>query len=180
MEGAAMTSALVIYQRALDAVSAAVLAGDFGAYMARIDLPYLICTLQASFVLHRPAELEPTFRSTHGALAANGATHYERLARDAVFARRDRIEGWHFTHIIAKGDRVVAPWAARQAIVLRDGHWRFSEAHYPFQTDRLPFTEQVLHQAMRPGLVPGEGSSCCRADAGPSAPSHPPVPEVRP
>ena len=41
---------LTIYQQALDAVSAAVMADDFAAYMARIDLPYLLCTRLSDFV----------------------------------------------------------------------------------------------------------------------------------
>ena len=45
--------------------------------------------------------------------------------------------------------------------------------------DRLPFTETVLRQARRPGLVPGEASSCCPADAGPFA-IRATLPEARP
>jgi hypothetical protein len=141
---------LTEYQAALDAVSAAVLAGDFAAYIARIDLPYLLCTLTEDFVLKTPEELEPTFRSLSGALRRNGVTDYIRLAREADMVRPDRIEGWHNTHVLCGDQRLVAPWAARQAIVLRDGIWRFSEAHYPFHADSLPLTEEMLRAALRP------------------------------
>lgn len=146
---------LSIYQDALDVVSRATLAGDFAGYLEMMDLPYLLCTLEADFVLHTPEELEPVFRSVHDALQKNEATHYERIAREASFARADRIEGWHFTHVIAHGERVIAPWAARQALVLRPQGWRFSEAHYPFHADRLPFSEAVLRGALRPDKGPG-------------------------
>lgn len=146
---------LDIYQDALDAVSRATLAGDFPAYLAKMDLPYLLCTLEADFVLHGPEDLRPVFRSVHDALRANKATHYERIAREASYARADRIEGWHFTHVIADGERVIAPWAARQVLVRRPQGWLFSEAHYPFHADRLPFSEEMLRGALRPDKGPG-------------------------
>lgn len=145
---------LAIYQSALDAVSQAVLANDFSAYLARMDLPYLLVTLQAEFILHTPADLEPTFRNMAAALASNGATHYERVAREAQFVRPDRIEGQHFTHIIADGERVTAPWGARQALVKRADGWKFSEARYPFAVAQLPLTEDVLRNAIQPPPEP--------------------------
>jgi hypothetical protein len=145
------------YQAALNVVSAAVLAGDFDTYIARMDLPYLICTLQEDFVLHRPEELEPTFRNLSDALRRHGATDYIRIAHAAEFVRSDRIEGWHNTNIIVGDQRVMAPWAARQALVLRDGVWRFSEAHYPIFADSMPLTEQDFLTALRPSPPPLPG-----------------------
>jgi hypothetical protein len=157
---------LETYQAALDAVSASILANDFAAYIARIDLPYLLCTLQESFVLHRPEELEPTFRNLAGALQRRGVTDYIRIAHQAELVRPDRIEGWHNTNIIVGDQRVVALWATRQAIVLRDGVWRFSEGHYPFFADSLPLTEQDFLNALRPSPPPLPGMASFRT--GPS------------
>lgn len=146
---------LSIYQEALDAVSQATLAGDFAAYLARMDLPYLMVTARADFVLRRPEELKPTFRNVHDALRRHGATHYERVARSASFSRSDRIDGVHFTHVIANGERIVAPWAARQALVRRADGWKFTEAHYPFDIDDLPLTEADLRAATLPDEAAG-------------------------
>ena len=44
-------TALRIYQQALDTVSAAVMAGDFAAYLDMIDLPYLIRMVDADIIL---------------------------------------------------------------------------------------------------------------------------------
>jgi hypothetical protein len=153
---------LTEYQAALDDVSAAVLAGDFAAYAARIDFPYLLCTLQEDFVLHHPDELEPTFRNLSVALRTRGVTDYIRIAHDANLVRPDRIEGWHNTNIIVGDQRVMAPWATRQAIVLRGGVWRFTEAHYPFFADSLPLTEQDFLTALRPSPPPLPGMDANR------------------
>ncbi|MEZ5796111.1 MAG: hypothetical protein R3D63_00575 [Paracoccaceae bacterium] len=151
--------AMDLYQRALDQVSKAVLAGDFAAYVAMLDLPYLVHTLQADLVSHSPAEIEPTFRNMHAGLVEMGATHYERVAREAHFALPDRIEGRHFTHVIANGERLVAPWEAQTALVRRPGGWRFCEASYPFRTDQLPLTAEVMATA---GLPVMAGSRAAR------------------
>jgi hypothetical protein len=135
---------LVLYQRALDAVSAAVLANDFAAYLACIDLPYLVRTTRAQFVLTTAAELEPTFRTLSGTLARSGVTHYERVAREAGLVHPDRIEGWHHTHMIANGERIIAPHPARQALVRRGDRWLFSEAGYPLQTAQWPLSEAAV------------------------------------
>lgn len=135
---------LAIYQQALDAVSAAVLAGDFGAYAARIDLPYLVHTEVARLLVPTVEDLRPTFDNLVRALRSRGVTHYERVAREADFAAPLRIEGRHFTHMIADGAHVAMPYEARQVLVRRGDGWRFSEAHYPTRADRWPVPEHLL------------------------------------
>ena len=136
---------LAIYQHALDAVSAAVLADGFAAYVAMIDLPYLVRLNDADFVLATPAELEPTFRARSQGLARRGGTHYERVAREAQFQRTDRIVGRHFTHMIAQGERIAPPYAAAAALVRgADGAWRFTEANYPSSRADWPLTDETI------------------------------------
>ena len=121
---------LAIYQDALNTVSQAVLAGDFRRYVAMIDLPYLVHTATNDLLVTTTAELLPTFVSLHEGLCALGVTHYERVARSADYVDRDRIEGWHFTHMIADGHAVKCPHAASQTLVRRGKVWLFSEARY--------------------------------------------------
>lgn len=121
---------LTIYQDALDTVSQAVLAGDFCRYAAMIDLPYLVHTSQAELLITATAALRPTFDALSQGLKARGVTHYERVARAADYAARDRIEGWHHTHILADGQHICYPHASRHSLVRRGQLWLFSEAHY--------------------------------------------------
>lgn len=133
-----------IYQRALNVVSQAVLACDFDTYAAQIDLPYLIHTETARLLVTGREDLRPTFLALHGALASQGVTHYERVARAADYVHRDRIEGWHHTHLIANGERVSHPSVSRHAIVRRGDRWLFSEAHYSIKADRWPVTRETI------------------------------------
>jgi hypothetical protein len=137
-------SPLTIYQDALDRVSRAVLAADFATYLAQIDLPYLLHTETTDFLLTTEAELRPTFDALSQGLIARGVTHYERVARSAEFARPDRIEGLHFTHMIACGDRVAPPHSSRHVLVRRGDRWLFSEAHYPIATNCWPLSDSAL------------------------------------
>lgn len=135
---------LTIYQTALDTVSAAVLAGDFDRYAAQIDLPYLIHTETAQLLVGTVDDLRPTFRTLFEGLRRRGITHYERLAREADYVARDRIEGWHHTHLIVDGCSIAYPKVSRHAIVRRGDRWRFSEAHYAIKADRWPVTEAEI------------------------------------
>lgn len=121
---------LTIYQEALDTVSQAVLAGDFFRYAAMIDFPYLVHTAKAELLVATTAALRPTFDALSQGLKARGVTHYERVAREADYAARDRIEGWHHTHILANCKPIAYPHAARHSLVRRGQLWLFSEAHY--------------------------------------------------
>lgn len=138
---------LSIYQQALDVVSAAALAGDFAGYIAMIDLPYLVHTETARHLITKAEDLRATFDTMSRGLAARGVTHYERIAREADFVARDRIEGLHYTHIIANGERIAYPHAARQTLVRRDEIWLFSEAQYPIKADHWPFDDATIFSA---------------------------------
>ena len=135
---------LAIYQEALDSVSAAVMDGDFDRYAAQIDLPYLVVTETAPLLVATVDALRPTFDNLRRVLKAHGVTHYERVARSAEFTLPVRIEGRHYTHLIADGVHVTRPRLARQALVRRGDRWLFSEAHYPIRADRWPLAESEL------------------------------------
>lgn len=137
---------LHIYQNALNTVSQAVLAGDFDAYADQIDLPYLIHTDTARLLVFTRDDLRPTFEALHQTLRDRAVTHYERVARHADYVDRDRIEGWHHTHLISQGERLNYPHASRHVILRRDAGWVFSEAYYKIQADRWPVTRDVLEQ----------------------------------
>jgi hypothetical protein len=135
---------LTIYQQALDVVSNSVLSGDFAAYVAMIDLPYLVHTDLADIIVTDPGELRRTFDVVSQGLMARGVTHYERVARKADYVGSNRIDGTHYTNMIAQGDRIAAPHVAQQSLVRRGGLWRFSEARYPLAATEWPLTDKVV------------------------------------
>jgi hypothetical protein len=136
---------LTIYQAALNLVSDAVLAGDFETYVAMIDLPYLIHTAAADILVSSREDLRSTFDALSHGLRARGVTHYERVARAADYASRDRIEGWHHTHILVDGASIAYPHVSGHSLVRRGGAWLFSEAQYRTVTaGHWPMTDADL------------------------------------
>jgi hypothetical protein len=147
---------LEIYQQVLDIVSDAVMSGDFDTYLAQIDLPYLVQTETSRHLLSSAEDLRPTFDVLAQGLAARGVTHYERLARAADYVDRDRIEGWHYTHLIADGQHIAYPKRSSHAIVRRGSRWLLSEANYPIQTKSWPLDDATIF-APNAMSVPGRG-----------------------
>lgn len=133
-------TALAIYQRVLDAVSATIVAGDFDRYITEIDLPYLVQT----HLITEAEGLRATFETLSRGLAARGVTHYERVASDAEFMDCDRILGYHATHLIADGERITQPKMVRQSIVRRGQVWLFSDACYPIDAPHWPFDDATI------------------------------------
>ncbi|MBP9049166.1 MAG: hypothetical protein IT543_05525 [Tabrizicola sp.] len=146
---------LTEYQRALDTVSKAVLAGDFETFVVQIDLPYLVHHETARHLITRAEDLRATFETLSQGLAKRGVTHYERIARTAEFAARDRIEGLHYTHMIANGAHIAYPHASCETIVNRGDRWLFSEAHYQLKSG-WPVDDATMFST-RAAPVPGRG-----------------------
>ena len=128
---------LTIYQDALNNVSAAVLAGDFAAFVAMFDMPYMMQTDTERLVATTGDDLFPVFQEVHQVLNSLGVTHYERVARKADYVARNRIEGWHFSHPIADGARVAPPNSGRETLFLRADRWLFCEAYFPTPTSKV-------------------------------------------
>jgi hypothetical protein len=136
---------LTIYQAGLNKVSVAVLAGDFEAYSAMIDLPYLIHTATSDLLVSTRDALRPTFDALSKGLRARGVTHYERVARAADYVARDRIEGWHHTHILIDGEPLAYPHVSGHKLVRRGERWLFSEAQYDvIKAARWPLSDEDL------------------------------------
>lgn len=134
-----------IFQQALDAVTQAFRDEDFAAYMALIDLPYLVQTRSATHLIATADDIRPTFEALVRSVNARGITHYERVARSADYVARDRIEGWHHSHLIANGEPIAYPHLSRHALVRRGDRWLFSEAHYDMiESSNWPLTESDL------------------------------------
>lgn len=121
---------LTIYQDVLNLASDAILAGDFTGYAAMVDFPYLVHTSQSYVLVNSADDLRATFDAMSQGLKDRGVTHYERVARAADYTARDRIEGWHHTHILIDGAHMSYPYAAHHCLVRRDQLWLFSEARY--------------------------------------------------
>lgn len=149
---------LTIYQQVITGMAEALLARDAGRLGAMFDFPYLVSGLQNHMVFRSLDELRPAVEVFFDSFARRGVTHYERVAREADYVRPDRIVGWHYSHIIANGERLAPPRAAGEVLVRRDGRWRVSESNYPVIAADWPLTEdKIFSETGFFGRPPGLG-----------------------
>lgn len=141
MEG----NALAIYQDFLDRTAEALLAGDAGAFLARIHLPHRIVTEAGVVDVPDRATAERHFEGFAGALRAQGVDAYIRIARSAVFTDPDRIAGQHVTHITSGGKYVAPEFENEMELERHDGVWgaSYTRHHVRFVSwpDILPRPE---------------------------------------
>ncbi len=129
---------VAIYQGILDRLSSAALHGDMATCLRLIRRPFRSSTLAVSEVIETEEALEAYMMSFTDWLRAQRATDYIRLARDAAYLSRDRIEGTHYTHVISGGQRVIPPYASRMTIVRSDEVWQVAEAVHALANVRFP------------------------------------------
>ncbi|MCB2116397.1 MAG: hypothetical protein KDE00_08875 [Rhodobacteraceae bacterium] len=135
---------LTIYQETINLMSEALLARDADLLGSMFDFPYLVSGLQNHMVFRSLDELRPAFEVFFTGFARRGVTHYERVAREAEYVRPDRIVGWHYSHIIANGERLAPPRAAGEVLVRRGDRWLVSESNYPVVAADWPLTEDKI------------------------------------
>ncbi len=116
-------NALQIYQAHVDALSAAMMDRDFGAFADRIELPHMILQERAEHLIETRDELESYFHGLHQMLKSHGTTDYVRIATEAAFKSDTVIEGNHVTHILQGGKRLVKPYPNRLRLEQINGEW---------------------------------------------------------
>ncbi|PTX57122.1 hypothetical protein C8N43_1788 [Litoreibacter ponti] len=129
-----------IYQEHLDALSAALLSGNFSAFAARMALPCRIITEAAERVFSTRDELASAFFSMSRNLKSQSVTDHVRIATAATYVSETRICGSHVTHILRDGKRLTQPYPNRIRLELIDGKWLETVAAHALLTDPAKIT----------------------------------------
>lgn len=118
-------TAMAIYQEHLDALSQALLEGDFEAFSARISLPHRITTQTDLIEITTLQQLRDVFRNFSNGYRDSGMTDFFRIAEMARFEAVDEIIGRHISHRLCGDARLVAPYPNRVRLLQGpDGKWR--------------------------------------------------------
>lgn len=115
--------ALNIYQAHVDALSRAMMARDFEAFAAKIQLPLLIKHVGAEQLIKTEDEMATHFHGLHATLKSQGVTDFIRIAEEATYRADDVIEGTHITHILQSGKRLVQPYPNHLRLERINGEW---------------------------------------------------------
>lgn len=104
---------VAIYQDHLDALSNALLNGNFSAFARRMSIPHTVISETNQHVIESKDEMAELFYALHASLKSQRVTEYLRIATHAVYKAEDFICGAHETHIISGSQRVVKPYPNR-------------------------------------------------------------------
>jgi hypothetical protein len=118
--------AVRIYQANLDAVSAALMAGDLCAMLEHIAIPNMMATRDCQIVMTCPEELDMVMQDFRAQLLARGMVAYRRSCIEAGFVQGmpDMIAGQHTTTIECR-DGSTLPCYHNHSVLLRiDGRWQ--------------------------------------------------------
>ncbi|MBF9031044.1 hypothetical protein HKCCE3408_11625 [Rhodobacterales bacterium HKCCE3408] len=122
-----MNSARDIYQANLDAVSAALLAGDTDAMTRHLALPNLMATEDAEIVISSVEELDLVMTDFRDQLLARGVVRYHRICRQARFVPGlwDMITGIHDTWCTTRdGTPCVDRYESHMTLIRIGGDWK--------------------------------------------------------
>jgi hypothetical protein len=140
-----------LLQTWLDDMGAAVLAGDWPGYAARVCLPFHLITDAASLVVATEQELRQGFDTFLTMLRAEQITDYIRLADSAVQINRRLISGRYTTHLMAGGNRVVPPFRSQITLRQEAGVWRAASISNALTNSSWPI---VVPGILPAGTVP--------------------------
>lgn len=120
-----MSEAVRIYQSNLDAVSAAVLAGDCIEIRRHLGIPNMMSTPDREIVMSSVEEFDLVVMDFRDELIAKGMVDYRRTCLEAKFVagRRDMIAGRHHTDVILR-DGTSLPRYENHSVIMRiNGTW---------------------------------------------------------
>ncbi len=120
-----MSEAFRIYQSNLDAVSAAIMAGDYIAIRRHLGIPNMMSTTDREIVMTSVEEFDLVMMDFREELIAKGMIDYRRTCIEAKFVagRRDMVAGRHHTEVVLKNGTSLPRYENHSVIMRIDGNW---------------------------------------------------------
>ncbi len=138
-----MDSAAIL-QSYLDEVAVAVLADEWETYRDHISLPCALVSHDESKIIATERDLRTGFDAFRDTLRAQRVTDYIRLVEQAWRMDKDLITGSYVSHIIAGGNRVVAPYKSVMTLRLVGNSWRAAAVTNGLANSRWPLVRLEL------------------------------------
>lgn len=134
--------AITRYQGFLDHMGEALIACDAEGFLRHVFLPHEIVTETDTIRIEDAETALRHFNGFCGALRAQGADAYTRIASRAWYEGDDILKGRHETFITARGKLLVPVFGNEITLEFRDGIWgsvrTIHQAHYVSWPDLLP------------------------------------------
>lgn len=115
-----------IYQRQLDVVTRAFLAGRLEEVLDNMAFPNVMETAEGTTVIRDATEMMSCLQAQAKSMQRLRVTEYHRICTEAAFTSdaQTEIVGRHVTHFLSGGQRAVPPYEAVMTLRLVDDGWR--------------------------------------------------------
>jgi hypothetical protein len=133
-----------ILQHYLDEVSSATLKADWETYREAITLPCAVISHNESKIITTDDDLRAGFDSFTSTLHALKVTDYIRLVEHATRLDHDLISGSYISHLIAGGQRVLAPYRSIMTLRLVGNRWKAASVTNGLANSRWPLIRLEL------------------------------------
>ena len=136
------------FDQIADALTAALIAGDFAAYRSLMDLPLKISTPSGqSYLLQSEDALQQDFDAYVSVISANGVTDIYRQILGFDLSQAGEMQLRCLTHIMAKARRLIAPFETHFHLHQTKDGWRIhfiesSEDHIKWTQGQTPLAGQ--------------------------------------
>ncbi len=120
-----MSEAKRIYQSNLDAVSAAIVAGDYALIRRHIAIPNMMSTTDSEIVMASVDEFDIVMMDFRTELLARGMIDFRRTCLEAAFVagQSDMVAGRHRSEVILRDGKSLPAYENHSVIMRIDGHW---------------------------------------------------------
>jgi ketosteroid isomerase-like protein len=122
---------LDVFQKHLDQVSAAFMAGDFDSYMRLVAIPLVVFTDTGTAVVTDPKDFRLGFEIYVSKLKTERATDLIRLASGVTSYGPKLLTGRYETHILRSGQRIYGPHVAAQTLRKDPDGWKVTSLVNP-------------------------------------------------
>ena len=133
-----------ILQFYLDEVADATMRGDWEAYSQAITLPCAVITHDESKIITTQDELRAGFDHFTTTLRTMRVTDYIRLVEQASRLDHDLISGSYISHLIAGGQRIIAPFRSIMTLRLVGNRWKAASITNGLANGRWPLIRLEL------------------------------------
>ena len=136
--------AAAILQSYLDEVAATVMTLDWPTYRDCMCLPLLIISHDENKVVTNDDDLRAGFEIFGQTLRTQQVSDYIRLVETASRLDADLISGGYVTHLMSRGNRILAPFKSQITLRLTGNRWRAASIANPLANSRWPLVRLQL------------------------------------
>ena len=137
---------LDVFQNHLDAVSTALMEGDFESYMSRVAVPLVVMNEKSTVLISEKSDFRAAFDAYGVLLKSQHATHLMRLGHSVTQYAPGLITGHYETHVLRSGQRIFGPFQSTLVLRRHAENWKVASVVCAAFDDLWPPVAMAQHE----------------------------------